>query len=332
MLKRLALLITLSSLMLHASDLVKIYLNQGLDAVGVAIEKELTQKDFWLSEIGDKNISLGYYDDNVAIVLTNKTDKILRVYSYEDGKIRKDFEQKEIITGLMGDKKIEGDLKTPVGFYELGRKFNPGDPYYGPFAFATTYPNLLDKVQGKTGGGIWIHGYPLDGSRLDEFKTRGCIALFNNNLEKFAQVVQDKKVFVMTEEKEKIRAKKDQIASLLADLFTWKLAWTNSDTNTYLSFYDEQEFKRFDKMKFEQFASMKKSIFSRKEDKKIKFSDINISPYPNLENETMYRISFYEDYYTKNYQFRGDKILYVKIDSKGKMKNFSRAINVFNKN
>ncbi|EJV3018792.1 murein L,D-transpeptidase, partial [Campylobacter jejuni] len=285
-----------------------------------AIEKELTQKDFWLSEIGDKNISLGYYDDNVAIVLTNKTDKILRVYSYEDGKIRKDFEQKEIITGLMGDKKIEGDLKTPVGFYELGRKFNPGDPYYGPFAFATTYPNLLDKVQGKTGGGIWIHGYPLDGSRLDEFKTRGCIALFNNNLEKFAQVVQDKKVFVMTEEKEKIRAKKDQIASLLADLFTWKLAWTNSDTNTYLSFYDEQEFKRFDKMKFEQFASMKKSIFSRKEDKKIKFSDINISPYPNLENETMYRISFYEDYYTKNYQFRGDKILYVKIDSKGKMK------------
>ncbi|EAH8341356.1 murein L,D-transpeptidase, partial [Campylobacter jejuni] len=292
----------------------------GLDAVGVAIEKELTQKDFWLSEIGDKNISLGYYDDNVAIVLTNKTDKILRVYSYEDGKIRKDFEQKEIITGLMGDKKIEGDLKTPVGFYELGRKFNPGDPYYGPFAFATTYPNLLDKVQGKTGGGIWIHGYPLDGSRLDEFKTRGCIALFNNNLEKFAQVVQDKKVFVMTEEKEKIRAKKDQIASLLADLFTWKLAWTNSDTNTYLSFYDEQEFKRFDKMKFEQFASMKKSIFSRKEDKKIKFSDINISPYPNLENETMYRISFYEDYYTKNYQFRGDKILYVKIDSKGKMK------------
>lgn len=320
MLKRLALLITLSSLMLHASDLVKIYLNQGLDAVGVAIEKELTQKDFWLSEIGDKNISLGYYDDNVAIVLTNKTDKILRVYSYEDGKIRKDFEQKEIITGLMGDKKIEGDLKTPVGFYELGRKFNPGDPYYGPFAFATTYPNLLDKVQGKTGGGIWIHGYPLDGSRLDEFKTRGCIALFNNNLEKFAKVVQDKKVFVMTEEKEKIRAKKDQIASLLADLFTWKLAWTNSDTNAYLSFYDEQEFKRFDKMKFEQFASMKKSIFSRKEDKKIKFSDINISPYPNLENETMYRISFYEDYYTKNYQFRGDKILYVKIDSKGKMK------------
>ncbi|EOX7401370.1 murein L,D-transpeptidase family protein [Campylobacter coli] len=305
---------------LGASDLVKIYLNQGLDAVGVAIEKELTNKDFWLDEIGDRNISLGYYDDDVAIVLTNKTDKILRVYSYSDGKIKQDFEQKAIITGLMGDKQVEGDLKTPVGFYELGRKFNPGDPYYGPFAFATTYPNLLDKVQGKTGGGIWIHGYPLDGTRLDEFKTRGCIALFNENLEEFAKVVQDKKVFAMTEEKEKVRAKKEDIAALLADLFAWKLAWTDSDINTYLNFYDEKQFKRFDKMKFEQFASMKKSIFSRKEDKKIKFLDINISPYPNVENETMYRISFYEDYYTKNYQFKGDKILYVKIDSKGKMK------------
>ena len=300
--------------------MVKIYLNQGLDAVGVAIEKELTNKDFWLDEIGDRNISLGYYNDDVAIVLTNKTDKILRVYSYSDWKIKQYFEQKAIITGLMGDKQVEGDLKTPVGFYELGRKFNPGDPYYGPFAFATTYPNLLDKVQGKTGGGIWIHGYPLDGTRLDEFKTRGCIALFNENLEEFAKVVQDKKVFAMTEEKEKVRAKKEDIAALLADLFAWKLAWTDSDINTYLNFYDEKQFKRFDKMKFEQFASMKKSIFSRKEDKKIKFSDINISPYPNVENETMYRISFYEDYYTKNYQFKGDKILYVKIDSKGKMK------------
>ncbi|MBM0637010.1 murein L,D-transpeptidase [Campylobacter sp. VicNov18] len=320
MLKRFAFLFSFFSAFVYASDLVKIYLNEGLDAVGAAIEKELVQKDFWLSELGDKNVSLGYYDRDVVVVLTNKTDKILQVYSYNDGKITKDFEQKEIITGIMGDKKIEGDLKTPVGFYELGRKFNPGDPYYGPFAFATTYPNLLDKVQGKTGGGIWIHGYPLDGSRLDELKTKGCIALLNDNLQKFAQIVHNRKVFAMTEERDKIRATKEEIAGLLADLFGWRLAWIQSDIDAYLSFYDEKEFKRFDKMKFEQFASMKRSIFSRKEEKQIKFSDISISPYPNLENEILYRISFYEDYYTRNYQFKGNKILYVKIDSKGKMK------------
>lgn len=305
---------------LCASDLVKIYLNDGLDAVGAAIEKELGNKDFWLEELGDKNLTLGYYDKDVVIVKTNKNDKILKVYSYTNGKIKKEFEQKEVITGLMGDKEKEGDLKTPIGFYELGAKFNPGDQYYGPFAFATSYPNLLDKVQGKTGGGIWIHGYPLDGTRLDEFKTRGCIALFNDKLEDFAKVVAGKKVYVLTEEKDSVKAKKDEIASLMADLFAWKYAWTESDINAYLDFYDEEEFKRFDKSTFSQFASMKRVIFSRKEHKIIKFSDISISPYPNLEDEKMYRISFYEDYYTKNYQFRGNKILYVKLDKKGKMK------------
>lgn len=305
---------------LCASDLVKIYLNDGLDAVGAAIEKELGNKDFWLEELGDKNLTLGYYDKDVVIVKTNKNDKILKVYSYTNGKIKKEFEQKEVITGLMGDKEKEGDLKTPIGFYELGAKFNPGDQYYGPFAFATSYPNLLDKVQGKTGGGIWIHGYPLDGTRLDEFKTRGCIALFNDKLEDFAKVVAGKKVYVLTEEKDSVKAKKDEIASLMADLFAWKYAWTESDVNAYLDFYDEEEFKRFDKSTFSQFASMKRAIFSRKEHKIIKFSDISISPYPNLEDEKMYRISFYEDYYTKNYQFRGNKILYVKLDKKGKMK------------
>lgn len=305
---------------LCASDLVKIYLNDGLDAVGAAIEKELGNKDFWLEELGDKNLTLGYYDKDVVIVKTNKNDKILKVYSYTNGKIKKEFEQKEVIVGLMGDKEKEGDLKTPIGFYELGAKFNPGDQYYGPFAFATSYPNLLDKVQGKTGGGIWIHGYPLDGTRLDEFKTRGCIALFNDKLEDFAKVVAGKKVYVLTEEKDSVKAKKDEIASLMADLFAWKYAWTESDVNAYLDFYDEEEFKRFDKSTFSQFASMKRVIFSRKEHKIIKFSDISISPYPNLEDEKMYRISFYEDYYTKNYQFRGNKILYVKLDKKGKMK------------
>ncbi|MCH5335904.1 MAG: murein L,D-transpeptidase [Campylobacter sp.] len=305
---------------LSASDLVKIYLNEGLNAVGVAIEKELTSKDFWLKELGNQDVSLGYYDKESYIVVTNKTSKVLKVYSYNDGVLKQEFEQKDVITGLMGDKKEEGDLKTPVGFYELGRKFTPPDGYYGPLAFATSYPNLLDKLQGKTGGGIWIHGYPLDGTRLDEFKTKGCIAFLNDKLERFAKVIEDKKVYVLTEEKDQVLGNKDDIASLFADLFAWKQAWTISDVNAYLNFYDEKDFRRFDKSNFEQFSAMKKAVFSRKEQKNIKFSNIIISPYPNINNEKMYRISFYEDYYTKNYQFRGDKILYVRLDNKGKMK------------
>lgn len=304
-----------------SSDLARIYLNEGLEAVARELEKEFTNKNFWLSELNGKDLSLGYYTQRTAIVLTNKTDKTFRVFVYDNGKLEQKFEQKDVLTGLMGDKQKEGDLITPVGFYDLGPKFDPRNTYYGPFAFATDYPNMLDRVNDKTGGGIWIHGYPMDGTRLDEYKTRGCIALHNHILVDFAKVIdREKNVYAMTENKEVFRTNQDEIASIMAALFEWKESWTISDIKKYLSFYDEKNFKRFDKSSFKEFAAMKRIIFSRNEDKTIKFSNINISPYPNLDNEKMFRITFYQDYRATNHSFRGNKLLYVKLDENGKMK------------
>ncbi|WP_139452281.1 L,D-transpeptidase family protein [Campylobacter armoricus] len=297
----------------NAENLAKIYLNEGIGAVEKILEQELSKKDFWLDEIRDKNVSLGYYEEKVAIVLTNKSDKVIRVYHYDNGKIEKKFIQKDVLTGLAGDKEIEGDLKTPIGFYELGKKFYPGDPYYGPFAFATTYPNVLDKTLGKTGGGIWIHGYPLDGTRLDTYKTRGCIAVYNDLLEEFNKLVEDRKAYAMTEEKNKITTNSDEVAILLANLYAWKDSWQKSDIKKYLSFYDQKIFKHKNKIDYKQFAKTKERIFAKKEEKSIKFSDISISPYPNIKNEKIFRIGFYEDYYTLNYKFKGEKVLYVKL-------------------
>lgn len=314
----LMILINLASL--SAADLARIYLNEGLEAVGRELEKELANKSFWLEELKGKDVSLGYYDDEATIALVNKTNKTFRVYLYQNGKLTQEFEQKNVLTGLMGDKEVEGDLKTPIGFYELGRQFDPKNTYYGPFAFATTYPNLYDQLQGKTGGGIWIHGYPLDGTRLDEYKTRGCVALLNDNLQSFGKLIAGRKnVYAMTEEKDEVRANADEIASIVASLFEWKHSWTINDTKTYLTFYDEKDFRRFDGKKFNEFATMKERIFAKKERKSIKFSKISISPYPNAKGEKMFRIAFYEDYYAPSYQFRGDKLLYVKLDN-GKMK------------
>ncbi|TQR34581.1 hypothetical protein DMB92_01050 [Campylobacter sp. MIT 99-7217] len=321
MLKKIIFFLALTASFLNASDLARIYLNEGLEAVGRELEKELANKSFWAEEIKDKDVSLGYYDEDSTIVLTNKTDKTFKVYFYNNGKLTQEFEKKDVLTGLMGDKEVEGDLKTPIGFYELGRQFDPRNTYYGPFAFATTYPNLYDQLQNKTGGGIWIHGYPLDGTRIDEYKTRGCVALLNDDLKDFGKLIAGRKaVFAMTEEKDAVRASTDDIASILASLFEWKQSWTINDTKTYLSFYDEKDFRRFDRKKFSEFSAMKERIFAKKERKSIKFSKISISPYPNVKGEKMFRIAFYEDYYAPSYQFRGDKLLYVKLDKNGKMK------------
>ncbi|CAI6147276.1 MAG: hypothetical protein SPLUMA1_SPLUMAMAG1_01934 [uncultured Sulfurimonas sp.] len=59
------------------------------------------------------------------------------------------------------DKIREGDLRTPIGVYKLVKKLSKVDSFYGPLAFATSYPNSYDKYLGKNGSGIWIHGLPL---------------------------------------------------------------------------------------------------------------------------------------------------------------------------
>lgn len=75
-----------------------------------------------------------------------------------------------------GDKQKQGDLRTPEGVYFITRKITQPLDFmeYGPHAFALNYPNPVDRIRRKTGGGIWLHskGQPIAG-----IKTRGCLAI-----------------------------------------------------------------------------------------------------------------------------------------------------------
>ncbi len=82
---------------------------------------------------------------------------------------------------VAGDKKIEGDLKTPIGNYHIheivaGEKIGK---LYGALIFKLDYPNKIDKSNGKTGSGIWIHGVEFGSPPT---YTKGCIALANQNI------------------------------------------------------------------------------------------------------------------------------------------------------
>lgn len=75
-----------------------------------------------------------------------------------------------------GDKLVQGDLKTPEGVYFVRGKIQvPLDfEMYGDHAYPLNYPNPIDVLRGKTGGGIWIHskGNPIEGQA-----TQGCVAI-----------------------------------------------------------------------------------------------------------------------------------------------------------
>jgi len=310
MIKKLVLISTIFISLFANSNFVDIYRERGIKAVEDLLSKELEKKEYWLESIKDRDLSFGFYENLQYLLFCDKNEKKFTLYEYKDNSFI-EISNIYAYTGLLGDKFKEGDLKTPVGVYSLRYKKSKVDEFYGPLALVTSYPNVFDRVQGKDGHGIWIHGLPYKSERPDN--TKGCIALDNEYLTNLDKIIDIKKsILLTTEDGYTFDANREDFATILADLYRWKRAWSESDIDTYLSFYDKS-FIRYDKLKYSDFSKYKRKIFSKKEKKRIIFKNINISPYPAKDNKKLFRVSFFEDYSTNSYKFKGQKELYLEL-------------------
>lgn len=98
-----------------------------------------------------------------------------------------------ISVGLSGiEKSIEGDKRTPLGVYYITSNLNPSNlpDLYGVGALPINYPNPLDSLRGKTGGGIWLHGTPREQFVRAPQASDGCVVLSNPDLERLIRTVQ----------------------------------------------------------------------------------------------------------------------------------------------
>jgi len=119
-------------------------------------------------------------------VIIDKSDREL--YLLSDGEIFRTF---KIALGIRpeGDKKKEGDFKTPEGRYLLDVR-NPNSDYF--LSIHVSYPNRVDRREASQdgldpGGSIMIHGQPNLPSRSEAYYrtqdwTNGCIALSNSDM------------------------------------------------------------------------------------------------------------------------------------------------------
>jgi L,D-transpeptidase YnhG len=90
------------------------------------------------------------------------------------------------------EKKVEGDLRTPLGVYFITSNLNPKSlkDFYGSGALPVNYPNQLDVKRGKTGSGIWLHGTPPSQYSRAPLATDGCVVLANPDLERIIKTVE----------------------------------------------------------------------------------------------------------------------------------------------
>ncbi len=106
--------------------------------------------------------------------------------------------------GKLGiSKRIEGDMRTPLGVYFITGSIAPRKlaERYGAGALPLNYPNHLDQVRGRTGRGIWLHGVEPANFTRAPLATDGCVAVSNPDLREISQWVEPNQTPVVIAEK-----------------------------------------------------------------------------------------------------------------------------------
>jgi L,D-transpeptidase catalytic domain len=88
-------------------------------------------------------------------------------------------------------KQVAGDQRTPLGVYFVTKQIPSATlpAKYGKQALALNYPNPYDRLQGRGGDGIWLHGIPTGMYSRAPWATDGCIALANHYLRELSEYI-----------------------------------------------------------------------------------------------------------------------------------------------
>lgn len=86
------------------------------------------------------------------------------------------------------DKLVEGDQRTPLGVYFISDRIGAAslEDRFGAGALPLNYPNAYDKLKGRTGSGILLHGVPSNTYARPPLDSDGCVAMSNEDLLRLA--------------------------------------------------------------------------------------------------------------------------------------------------
>lgn len=129
-----------------------------------------------------------YAGPDVTRIVVFKEQRVMHLLN---GKIALKSYEIDLGFAPTGDKKVEGDGKTPEGHYRIDRR-NPRSRFH--LSLGISYPNARDVAEARRlgrdpGGDIFIHGQGTLVSRLRPDWTWGCIAVTNDEMEEIYAMV-----------------------------------------------------------------------------------------------------------------------------------------------
>jgi len=239
-------------------------------------------------------------DQEFAVVVDTHRS---RLYLYlNDGGRPRYVADYYVSSGKNGPLKVrEGDEKTPVGVYHVTASLprQKLSDFYGSGAFPINYPNEWDRIQGRNGHGIWLHGTPSDTYSRPPRSSNGCVVLANSDLEALARNLQVGLTPVIISEDVEWLSFDDWASERKAfgsQLEQWRADWESLDTERYLSHYS----KRFSApgLDFEGWSRHKRLVNGGKSWIKVKLS--NLSMFRDPGKDELVLVSFDQEYRSSN--------------------------------
>lgn len=214
-------------------------------------------------------------------------------------------------------KKVRGDQRTPLGVYSITSKLTDAEleDRYGPVAFPINYPNAWDKLQQRTGDGIWLHGVTSATYSRPPQDSDGCVALPNEDLEVLEEYLKIGMPVIFAENDNWVDSQSAELtqSTLLASLEAWRQDWESQDNNNYLKHYST-EFKT-ESHNIKTWSSYKRRVNSSKKYIKVTVEEPVIYGYPGEQD--MVQVDFVQHYTSDNYKGKALKQQFWKKQADG---------------
>lgn len=256
--------------------------------------------------------SSNYYSPYAFVV--DKKSRVLSVWQQTTSGLKKVASFTADLGKSEGAKKARGDHKTPEGIYFLQTRLEgSGLDYklYGKRAFTTDYPNYFDRMEGKTGDGIWLHAVP------DEVPltrgSRGCVVVRNDSILDLTQYVKLGRTPILIQNHADLTSA-SELNKTTSDLNqwveSWRAAWEKKDIDNYITNYSD-EFRSM-KMNREQWREYKTRL-----NEQYKQITVKISRPAIFADRDRAVVRFLQEYTSDQHSDFGEKVLFLKRESKG---------------
>ena len=213
------------------------------------------------------------------------------------------------------------DRKTPLGIYFVNGQLDTTRMHrkYGPTAFPLDYPNVWDRINDRSGDGIWIHGVTPNAGRRPPLDTDGCIALPNEQLLSLEERLTPLRTPVVVTRS--IRwVSSEQVAAVRGELMgalqEWLAGYESGDLHQYLSMYaDDFSYRGMDR---DEWAAYRTQSITMAPEVKILLADIMLMADP--EDDGLYLSRFRQEIAYADRTIATVKRLYWRRSRAGELK------------